>query len=158
MEKPVRERFINAVTYLLENELAPSKKEIAASMGKNSSWITEVLKRRMGIKPEMLQKFLDSWPVNPDYIYHRSEEIPLNQDQSSKDHTIIQGNNSNGMSGTSTAIFQLINRIKSDQLNSKERNKIGDELAEIIAGLIDENSSLKSDLVETYRMLQSKLK
>lgn len=148
MEKPILNRFKIAVTYLVKNKLATSKKEIAASIGQSPSNFSEILKGRVKLNAEVLQTFLIKWPINPMFLHYLSDEVDASRAINHSDSSIPKGVSiDQTISNKNLDVLLLINNLKSETISDTDRNNIADELAKVIAQLLDENSKLKSDLL-----------
>lgn len=75
MEKTVNQRFTEVVDYLLDTKTVPSKKQLAADLGVSPSYFTEILKERLKIGADTLQKFFTLYPSYMPYIFGLSESI-----------------------------------------------------------------------------------
>jgi phage repressor protein C with HTH and peptisase S24 domain len=75
MEKPVIERFKKAIDYLVKEKIAATKKEIASKLGVSPSYFSEILNYRINLSADLLQRFLNSYPVNPAYIFSISDNL-----------------------------------------------------------------------------------
>lgn len=75
MEKTVNQRFTEVVDYLLDTKAVPSKKQLATDLGVSPSYFTEILKERMKIGADTLQKFFMLHPKYVAYIFGLSDNF-----------------------------------------------------------------------------------
>ncbi|MEZ5017382.1 MAG: hypothetical protein R2800_10045 [Flavipsychrobacter sp.] len=71
----IRERFIEAIEYLLSNNSALKKGDIALSIDIKPQNLTEILGRRMYVQSEMIQKICDVYNVSPFFIFFNTKPI-----------------------------------------------------------------------------------
>lgn len=75
MENAVLQHFKNAVSYLIAEKKAKSKKDIASVLGLSPSYFSELLNNRINLSADHIQKFCSEYNVSPLYIFGKSAEI-----------------------------------------------------------------------------------
>lgn len=71
----INQRVINAINYLLEQDIVSKKGDIAVTLGCSPQTITEILGGRQGMKIELLQKFFERFNVSYQYIFEGRGDI-----------------------------------------------------------------------------------
>lgn len=145
MSTKITERFSEAVDHLISTKVAKNKKVIAESMDLKPNYFSELLKGRIEMKADLIQRFCNSWPVDVNYILGLKSKDSEVKDDSEKNNEF-----------NFTEILGLINELKSMSNDSKAAD-IANTLLSKIARLNDENSVLKSELVSTYKVLKDQL-
>lgn len=147
----VLERFKSAVTFLLDSKIADKKKEIASSCGVSPNYLSGVLYERITLSADLIQKFLQAWPINPAYITCQSDEVRLTNTIGEKSPKVLLNENE----GIHVVFLKLMNRLKSEHVSKEERLIICDELNEVFAQLMDKNMTLRVELMENYQKIMS---
>ncbi|MGY6521980.1 MAG: helix-turn-helix domain-containing protein [Mongoliitalea sp.] len=75
MESTVHQHFKIAVDTLLNDKKAASKKEIAEKIGMSPSYFSELLKNRINLSAEHIQKFCIYYLVDPWFIFGETKDI-----------------------------------------------------------------------------------
>jgi transcriptional regulator with XRE-family HTH domain len=78
MELSVLEQFKSAVDVLISSKKVKSKKDLALSMGISPSYLTELLKNRINLSAEHIQRFCSIYSVDPRYIFGKSGSVFYN--------------------------------------------------------------------------------
>lgn len=73
-KEEVNSRFCQAVAYLLDNDLAKSKKDVAERLGISAPKLSEILKGRMKAGVDEIQKICIEYHVRLDYLFFGGEE------------------------------------------------------------------------------------
>lgn len=75
MENTVNEQFKIVISTLIEQKKAKSKKEIADNLGMSPSYFSELLKDRINLSADHIQKICNNYNIDPRFIFGKSPFI-----------------------------------------------------------------------------------
>ena len=143
-----QQRFIEAIFLLKERKYIRSVSALCLKCGKNKSYLSDVRTKNVTISGDFIQKVMELYPINEDYILTGNGEILLSAGGGNIAHNGNVNNAAGGVQNVSNNCGHVVNETT---LSPPEPS--GQSFAEVLQQLVVTNAKLVETNAQLVAML-----